>query len=148
MGDSSSASYIHMVHHLIEECIIFNMTREECMEALSKHAKIKPIITSTGTYNINLTLHTQVLESLSSNRNMFDCMGLIWVAQSGRSWRRRTRSSSRPTQTVEKLRENPKRRESKESRRCSRVIFQKQTQTKAAALQPNPTTSNLHVFDI
>ncbi|KAL6145930.1 PREDICTED: uncharacterized protein LOC101310911 [Fragaria vesca subsp. vesca] len=47
MGDSSSASYIHMVHHLIEECIIFNMTREECMEALSKHAKIKPIITST-----------------------------------------------------------------------------------------------------
>ncbi|PQP96877.1 uncharacterized protein Pyn_28506 [Prunus yedoensis var. nudiflora] len=46
MGDSS-ASYIHMVHHLIEECIIFNMTKEECMEALSKHANIKPIITST-----------------------------------------------------------------------------------------------------
>ncbi|XP_048235912.1 uncharacterized protein LOC8276613 [Ricinus communis] len=46
MGDSS-ASYIHMVHHLIEECIIFNMTREECMEALSKHANIKPVITST-----------------------------------------------------------------------------------------------------
>ncbi|EEF29382.1 conserved hypothetical protein [Ricinus communis] len=35
------------VHHLIEECIIFNMTREECMEALSKHANIKPVITST-----------------------------------------------------------------------------------------------------
>ncbi|XP_050384583.1 uncharacterized protein LOC126801158 [Argentina anserina] len=47
MGDSSSASYIHMVHHLIEECIIFNMSREECMEALSKHANIKPIVTST-----------------------------------------------------------------------------------------------------
>ncbi|CAB4314854.1 unnamed protein product [Prunus armeniaca] len=46
MGDSS-ASYIHMVHHLIEECIIFNMSKEECMEALSKHANIKPIITST-----------------------------------------------------------------------------------------------------
>ncbi|PQQ07140.1 uncharacterized protein Pyn_08461 [Prunus yedoensis var. nudiflora] len=40
MGDSS-ASYIHMVHHLIEECIIFNMSKEECMEALSKHANIK-----------------------------------------------------------------------------------------------------------
>ncbi|XP_009341600.1 uncharacterized protein LOC103933636 [Pyrus x bretschneideri] len=46
MGDSS-ASYIHLVQHLIEECIIFNMSKEECMEALSKHANIKPIITST-----------------------------------------------------------------------------------------------------
>ncbi|XP_023921565.2 uncharacterized protein LOC112033023 [Quercus suber] len=35
------------VHHLIEECIIFNMSKEECMEALSKHANIKPVITST-----------------------------------------------------------------------------------------------------
>ncbi|GKV05761.1 hypothetical protein SLE2022_103210 [Rubroshorea leprosula] len=46
MGDSS-ASYIHMVHHLIEECLVFNMSKEECMEALFKHADIKPIITST-----------------------------------------------------------------------------------------------------
>ncbi|KAM1748703.1 hypothetical protein ACFX11_009632 [Malus domestica] len=46
MGDSS-ASYIHLVHHLIEECIIFYMSKEECMEALSKRANIKPIITST-----------------------------------------------------------------------------------------------------
>ncbi|KAG6670013.1 uncharacterized protein LOC122303656 isoform X2 [Carya illinoinensis] len=44
MGDSS-ASYIHM--HLIEKCLIFHMTKEECMEALSKHANIKPVITST-----------------------------------------------------------------------------------------------------
>ncbi|KAL0002986.1 hypothetical protein SO802_016767 [Lithocarpus litseifolius] len=47
MGDSSSASYIHLVQHLIEKCLIFRMTKEECMEALSKHAKIKPVITST-----------------------------------------------------------------------------------------------------
>ncbi|XP_012072951.1 uncharacterized protein LOC105634672 [Jatropha curcas] len=46
MGDSS-ASYIHMLQHLIEKCLIFNMTKEECMEALSKHANIDPIITST-----------------------------------------------------------------------------------------------------
>ncbi|KAJ8899908.1 hypothetical protein K2173_019612 [Erythroxylum novogranatense] len=46
MADSS-ASYIHMVHHLIEECIIFNMSKEECMEALAKHANVKPVITST-----------------------------------------------------------------------------------------------------
>ncbi|KAJ8538353.1 hypothetical protein K7X08_014893 [Anisodus acutangulus] len=46
MGDSS-AQYIHTVQHLIEECIIFNMSQEECMEALSKYANIQPIITST-----------------------------------------------------------------------------------------------------
>ncbi|XP_076949959.1 uncharacterized protein LOC143622794 [Bidens hawaiensis] len=46
MADSS-ASYIHMVHHLIEECLVFNMSKEQCMEALSKHANILPAITST-----------------------------------------------------------------------------------------------------
>ncbi|KMT17502.1 hypothetical protein BVRB_2g037050 [Beta vulgaris subsp. vulgaris] len=45
--DDSSSSYIHMVQHLIEKCLIFHMTKEECMEALSKHADIKPVITST-----------------------------------------------------------------------------------------------------
>ncbi|KAI3474055.1 hypothetical protein Pfo_028843 [Paulownia fortunei] len=47
MGSESSAQYIHTVQHLIEECIIFNMSKEECMEDLSKHANIKPVITST-----------------------------------------------------------------------------------------------------
>ncbi|KAL4339797.1 hypothetical protein GQ457_08G012450 [Hibiscus cannabinus] len=42
-----ASSYIHLVQHLIEECLIFNMSKEECMEALSKHAHIKPLITST-----------------------------------------------------------------------------------------------------
>ncbi|XP_068637489.1 uncharacterized protein [Aristolochia californica] len=46
MADSS-ASYIHMVQHLIENCLLFHMTKEECMDALSKHANIKPVITST-----------------------------------------------------------------------------------------------------
>ncbi|KAG4926057.1 hypothetical protein AAZX31_18G267100 [Glycine max] len=46
-SNSSSASYIHMVHHLIEKCLTFHMSKEECMEALSKHANIKPVITST-----------------------------------------------------------------------------------------------------
>ncbi|KAL6507965.1 hypothetical protein OROGR_024160 [Orobanche gracilis] len=47
MGSEASAQYIHMVQQLIEECIIFNMSREGCMEALSRHANINPIITST-----------------------------------------------------------------------------------------------------
>ncbi|BBG97923.1 Plant protein 1589 of unknown function [Prunus dulcis] len=50
MGDSSSASYIHM--HLIEKCLIYHMSKEECMEALSKHANIEPVITSTAVASI------------------------------------------------------------------------------------------------
>ncbi|KAJ1410218.1 hypothetical protein SESBI_22132 [Sesbania bispinosa] len=46
--DDSSVAYIHLVHRLIGECIPFNMSKEECMEALSKHSNIKPVITSTG----------------------------------------------------------------------------------------------------
>lgn len=45
--------YWLQVHHLIEECIVFNMGKEECMDALFKHANIKPIITSTGTHIID-----------------------------------------------------------------------------------------------
>ncbi|XP_058737872.1 uncharacterized protein LOC131622922 [Vicia villosa] len=45
--EDSPAAYIHLVHRLIEECMLFNMSQEECMEALSKHANIKPVITST-----------------------------------------------------------------------------------------------------
>ncbi|KAJ3683986.1 hypothetical protein LUZ61_013150 [Rhynchospora tenuis] len=47
MADDSSSSYIRMVQHLIEKCIVHNMNKEECMEALEKHANIKPVITST-----------------------------------------------------------------------------------------------------
>ncbi|KAF1860759.1 hypothetical protein Lal_00000172 [Lupinus albus] len=46
-SSSDSASYIRMVQHLIEKCLIFHMTKEECMEAISKNANINPIITST-----------------------------------------------------------------------------------------------------
>ncbi|KAG1365752.1 hypothetical protein COCNU_12G007520, partial [Cocos nucifera] len=35
------------VQHLIEKCLLFHMNKEECVDALSKHANIKPVITST-----------------------------------------------------------------------------------------------------
>ncbi|KZV35060.1 hypothetical protein F511_04365 [Dorcoceras hygrometricum] len=47
MASDSSAQYIHTVQHLIEKCLTFDMSKEECMEALSKHANIQPVITST-----------------------------------------------------------------------------------------------------
>lgn len=37
------------VHHMIEKCICFNLSKEECMDALEKHANVKPVVTSTGT---------------------------------------------------------------------------------------------------
>ncbi|CAA6661783.1 unnamed protein product [Spirodela intermedia] len=46
MGEAA-ASYLHTVQHLIEQCLVFRMSQEECVEALSKHASIKPVITST-----------------------------------------------------------------------------------------------------
>ncbi|KAK8950359.1 hypothetical protein KSP40_PGU003351 [Platanthera guangdongensis] len=46
MGDSS-ATYIHTVQHLIEKCLLYRMNKEECVEALNKHANIHPVITST-----------------------------------------------------------------------------------------------------
>lgn len=47
LGDDSTASYIRMVHHLIEKCLTFGMSMEECMEALSKRADVQPVVTST-----------------------------------------------------------------------------------------------------
>ncbi|GLJ55366.1 hypothetical protein SUGI_1188330 [Cryptomeria japonica] len=47
-GDSSSwTSYIHLVQHLIEKCLLFNMDQQECSEALCMHANIQPTITVT-----------------------------------------------------------------------------------------------------
>lgn len=55
--------YWLQVHHLIEECIVFNMGKEECMDALFKHANIKPIITSTGAYTyIYICIYDKIKE--------------------------------------------------------------------------------------
>ncbi|KAJ4783518.1 hypothetical protein LUZ62_034764 [Rhynchospora pubera] len=43
----SSTSHIRLVQHLIEICLCFNLSMEECIEALDKHANIMPVITST-----------------------------------------------------------------------------------------------------
>ncbi|KAK1399936.1 DNA replication complex GINS protein [Heracleum sosnowskyi] len=77
MSDSSSAaatSYIHTVQHLIEECILFNMTKEECMDALAKHANILPVITSTVWKELEKE-NKQFFEAYSMN--MEEIRGLI-----------------------------------------------------------------------
>ncbi|KAK9675609.1 hypothetical protein RND81_11G018500 [Saponaria officinalis] len=40
-------SYIRMVQHLIERCLLLRMNRDECIKALEDHAKIRPLITLT-----------------------------------------------------------------------------------------------------
>ncbi|XP_050225757.1 uncharacterized protein LOC126675193 [Mercurialis annua] len=39
--------YIRMVQHLIERCLTFHMSRDECIKALAKHAHIQPVVTLT-----------------------------------------------------------------------------------------------------
>ncbi|KAK3017108.1 hypothetical protein RJ639_006958 [Escallonia herrerae] len=41
-------SYIRMVQHLIERCLLLHMDRDQCIKALAEHAKIRPLITLTG----------------------------------------------------------------------------------------------------
>ncbi|XP_022775843.1 uncharacterized protein LOC111317670 [Durio zibethinus] len=40
-------SYIRMVQHLIERCLVLHMNRQQCAEALAKYASIPPCITVT-----------------------------------------------------------------------------------------------------
>ncbi|KAL4610824.1 hypothetical protein ACB092_08G079800 [Castanea dentata] len=72
MGDSS-ASYIHMVHHLIETCMTFHMTKEECIETLSKHANIASVITST-VWNELEKENKEFFENYAKSQSKADCM--------------------------------------------------------------------------
>ncbi|MFQ6622584.1 hypothetical protein Gotur_001734 [Gossypium turneri] len=40
-------SYIRMVQHLIERCLLLYMSRQQCVKALAKYASIRPCITIT-----------------------------------------------------------------------------------------------------
>ncbi|KAK1383835.1 Plant-specific transcription factor YABBY family protein [Heracleum sosnowskyi] len=39
--------FIRMVQHMIERCLLLNMSREDCIAALREHANIDPVITIT-----------------------------------------------------------------------------------------------------
>ncbi|PNT14650.1 hypothetical protein POPTR_010G042300v4 [Populus trichocarpa] len=40
-------SYIRMVQHLIERCLLLHMSRDQCVKALAKHASVHPLVTLT-----------------------------------------------------------------------------------------------------
>ncbi|KAI9125022.1 hypothetical protein K1719_003638 [Acacia pycnantha] len=40
-------SYIRMVQHLIERCLLLHMSQEQCIKALEEHASITPLVTLT-----------------------------------------------------------------------------------------------------
>ncbi|XP_031277047.1 uncharacterized protein LOC116135468 isoform X2 [Pistacia vera] len=40
-------SYIRMVQHLIERCLLLHMNRDQCIKALAEHANIRPLVTLT-----------------------------------------------------------------------------------------------------
>lgn len=45
------------VQNLIERCLIFHMSQDQCIKALAEHAGIKPLVTITGSIVFSL-LHT------------------------------------------------------------------------------------------
>ncbi|CAN6471250.1 unnamed protein product [Victoria cruziana] len=63
-----------MVQHLIEKCLLFRMNQEECVEALSKHANIKPVITTTVWKELE-----------KENREFFETYSLDLEREHGRS---------------------------------------------------------------
>ncbi|KAI7997413.1 hypothetical protein LOK49_LG10G00358 [Camellia lanceoleosa] len=40
-------SYIRMVQHLIERCLLLHMNRDQCIRALAEHASVQPLVTLT-----------------------------------------------------------------------------------------------------
>ncbi|XP_048322849.1 uncharacterized protein LOC125420321 [Ziziphus jujuba] len=40
-------SYIRMVQHLIERCLLLHMSLDQCIKALEQHASIRPLVTLT-----------------------------------------------------------------------------------------------------
>ncbi|WRX20114.1 Conserved hypothetical protein CHP01589 [Theobroma cacao] len=58
--------YIRMVQHMIERCLLFQMSRDDCVKALAKHAKIEPIITLTGKVLLLLSLAWSLIGPLKA----------------------------------------------------------------------------------
>ena len=48
---------------MIERCLLFHMSRDDCVKALAKHAKIEPIITLTGKvlFTLSSAIHVYIL---------------------------------------------------------------------------------------
>ncbi|KAI9169034.1 hypothetical protein LWI28_005816 [Acer negundo] len=40
-------TYIRMVQHLIERCLLLHMSQDQCIKALADHASIRPLVTLT-----------------------------------------------------------------------------------------------------
>ncbi|XAR48079.1 Angiotensin-converting enzyme 2 [Bertholletia excelsa] len=40
-------SYIRMVQHMIEKCLLLHMDRDQCIKALAEHASVRPLVTLT-----------------------------------------------------------------------------------------------------
>lgn len=60
---------------MIEKCICFKLNKEECMDALEKHANVNPVVTATGT--------ACILDSSLKNPspfNHFSRTGFIYIS--------------------------------------------------------------------
>ncbi|XP_052195578.1 uncharacterized protein LOC127803416 [Diospyros lotus] len=66
-------TYIRMVQHLIERCLLFHMTRDDCITALAKHARIHPLVTITvweGLLKENMGFFQAYHQAISLRRHL------------------------------------------------------------------------------
>ncbi|KAI3915122.1 hypothetical protein MKW92_019073 [Papaver armeniacum] len=65
-------TYIRMVQHLIERCLLLHMSQGQCIEALSTRANIQPLITLTvwkELLKVNRDFFRSYLEKTTSPRS-------------------------------------------------------------------------------
>ncbi|BAT74691.1 hypothetical protein VIGAN_01241100 [Vigna angularis var. angularis] len=96
-------SYIRMVQNLIERCMLFHMSQEQCIRALAEHAGIKPLVTVTGHYLHLICLRSEALKTEESSTclcytwcfldGLIVWIKLCYFVQCGKSCKRRTGNS-------------------------------------------------------
>lgn len=113
----SRVFYYHMLHfthvvqgswlqvqHLIERCLLLRLSREDCVRAISKHAKVKPAITLTGTQHwlgavvVKVGLLDARVKLSSVEHNLLTFPHHLLIGQCGKNLRRRTLTFLRHTQ--------------------------------------------------
>ncbi|KAI3842862.1 hypothetical protein MKX03_008652 [Papaver bracteatum] len=80
-------TYIRMVQHLIERCLVLHMSQDQCIEALSTRANIQPLITLTVWKEL-LKVNRDFFRS-SFEKNDFTNQGRLSVVSGFDKWESR-----------------------------------------------------------
>ncbi|KVI09723.1 Conserved hypothetical protein CHP01589, plant [Cynara cardunculus var. scolymus] len=68
-ASASQTQNANRVQHLIEKCLIFRMSKDECMEALFRHANIKRSQSSSGKDLMSEAETSKLIQKLISDND-------------------------------------------------------------------------------